>query len=257
MGASILTSSNNLYEEIIDYSNCTQSKCYLTHKLTSDVDKLYVYYQLDGFRQNHQAYAKSKSWDQLKSGIVADKETTCKPKERDADGVPYLPCGSVPNSMFNDSISVSGINLTETGIVHEEYKSIFTNNITKNVNASHYNVLFEDLTNEHVANWFLISPTANTRKLYGIINKKLDKGTELSIEINNLFPVTSSYKKQIVLATTNFLGGKNPFFGIFFICLCVLSAIAAVTFLVLYFLNVLPLYHCRKASSTMDITLIP
>ena len=263
LGASILTSSKSLYEEVQDYTDCNESKCKLHFNLTTDVSKLFVYYQLEGFHQNHQAYAKSKSWNQLKYAKLSDKETTCEPM-REIGGKQYLPCGSVPSSYFNDIITIeNNYNLSETGITHKEYKRIFTNNVTKNVkDISKYEVVTDtvDLTNEHVANWFLISPTSQTRKLYGVINQEIPKGTSLTVSVVNNYPHGKSYtyKKQIVLGTTNFLGGKNPFFGIFFVVLCVLSAVAAVIFLVLYFFNVLPLYQCRKqASRAMDIPLIP
>lgn len=64
----------------------------------------------------------------------------------------------------------------------------------------------------------------NFRKLYGRLEGELKKGDILTFEIHNNFEVTSfKGKKGLVIATENFIGGKNYNIGITFIIAAVLS----------------------------------
>lgn len=78
---------------------------------------------------------------------------------------------------------------------------------------------------EHFIVWMRLAGVPNFRKLYGRLEgKELKKGDVLTFEIHSNFEVTSfKGKKGLVIATENFIGGKNYNIGITFIIAAVLS----------------------------------
>lgn len=72
---------------------------------------VWVYYELDGFFQNHRRYHKSYSGKQLKLAdayereeeIEADITKCCEQQGAAADGRSIYPCGLVPANVFNDT----------------------------------------------------------------------------------------------------------------------------------------------------------
>jgi len=71
---------------------------------------LHVFYEIEGFYQNHRSYLKSHSWDQLHQTRKDPDETTldteCKPLSKNGTKLLH-PCGVVPNSLFNDVIALT------------------------------------------------------------------------------------------------------------------------------------------------------
>lgn len=76
----------------------------------------------------------------------------------------------------------------------------------------------EGVKNEHFIVWMRTAALATFRKLYGKINSNIAKGTTLTFSINANFAVDRfEGKKWLVIAETNWFGGKNPFLGNCFI----------------------------------------
>jgi uncharacterized membrane protein YuzA (DUF378 family) len=74
----------------------------------------------------------------------------------------------------------------------------------------------------------------NFRKLYGVIQKDLPKGTYY-LQINNNYEVNSfSGTKKFVLSTTNLLGGQNYFLAIAYIVVGSLCMVLALIFFGVY-----------------------
>lgn len=254
IGASIMASNRALLDIKYDYSDCNESTCNIEVEIPMKVSgDLLFYYQLDNFHQNHFAYAKSKSWEQLK-GLSFSNIKTCKQPDVGPNNVP---CGALPMSVFNDTFKIADEKYTivETGIAQKEYKKVFKN--AKNQTDQEYNYWLRDneselfpggQTNEHFINWIQINPLKTVRKLFGFIkNVDIEAGTKFNVTVTNNYPIgESKMKKNIVLAQTHGIGGKNAFFGYFFIVLCFLSLIISVISFILYCLNALPLYRCKK-----------
>lgn len=71
---------------------------------------IWVYYQLDGFHQNHRRYVKSRDDRQLEAvqpAKVTEQELqACQPLVTGESGRPLYPCGLVARSVFNDSFAL-------------------------------------------------------------------------------------------------------------------------------------------------------
>tara|TARA_B100000482_G_scaffold173445_1_gene141347 strand:- start:814 stop:1848 length:1035 start_codon:yes stop_codon:yes gene_type:complete len=77
---------------------------------------IHVFYEIEGFYQNHRSYLKSLSWEQLhpEQSRKDPKESTlqvdCYPLWKNKTRILH-PCGVVPNTLFNDVIALKNVNL--------------------------------------------------------------------------------------------------------------------------------------------------
>ena len=86
---------------------------------------------------------------------------------------------------------------------------------------------------EHFIVWMRYAALPNFRKLYGRINEKLPKGTQLTFQVTNNFNVGSFRgTKSLVLANTTWFGGKNPTLGIAFLTMGSIAIACAVAFMI-------------------------
>jgi len=103
------------------------------------IGKVYIYYGLTNFYQNHRRYVKSRSDKQL-LGDLTSSNSDCspflRPDENQTDKI-YAPCGAIANSMFSDNITL-------------EYKS--QSHDWKPVPVSRYNISWESDRNNKFKN---------------------------------------------------------------------------------------------------------
>eukprot|EP00933_Yihiella_yeosuensis_P022232 TRINITY_DN17499_c0_g1_i3.p1 TRINITY_DN17499_c0_g1~~TRINITY_DN17499_c0_g1_i3.p1 ORF type:complete len:411 (-),score=32.25 TRINITY_DN17499_c0_g1_i3:875-2107(-) len=116
LGVYIFTQSQAVVELRYDYSSLAHDSPNIGH-FDLEVDRdmeppILVYYEIQGFHQNHRRYIKSLSNPQLKGGdqvstLPEKYSKDCHPWPTDSTGrrVNY-PCGLVAQSVFNDSFAI-------------------------------------------------------------------------------------------------------------------------------------------------------
>jgi hypothetical protein len=154
----------------------------------------------------------------------------------------WLPCGLIAWSFFNDSFALESpegtaqVNWTSKGIAWPtdvEHKFA-------DLDASYPGVeLLNDtvgrnFTNEEFIVWMRTAGLPEFKKLHRIIHEPVEPGN-YTLTVDNRYPVWQfDGKKFVVLATTSWIGGKNPFLGYAYIVVGCLSLLQAVGFLIKY-----------------------
>lgn len=114
-GTVLTLAQSGVQEHLVDYTDTAVNHHNVGTfdiRIEEDMEApIWVYYQLDGFHQNHRRYIKSRSHAQLKEGNGPAKTSEqdypeCYPWIT-TDGRVNYPCGVVARSVFNDSFVVT------------------------------------------------------------------------------------------------------------------------------------------------------
>jgi len=90
--------------------------------------------------------------------------------------------------------------------------------------------IIPDFEDEDFIVWMRTAGLPNFKKLYRIIDIDLSPGT-YSVDITNNYPVAEfSGKKYVVLSTTTWIGGKNPFLGWAYIVVGIVCFVQGIVF---------------------------
>ncbi len=83
-------------------------KCWYKFELSEDFyASVYIYYALNNYYQNHRLYENSKDESQLWGRVEASSD--CLPfqyKQVGGQLLPIVPCGTIANSLFNDTFRI-------------------------------------------------------------------------------------------------------------------------------------------------------
>ena len=261
LGTLILVFSSRVIEIQRQYDNIPQCKdskiCNISIEIEQDMDKtIMIYYQLNGFYQNHRRYVKSKSDVQLNGKtmtleemkksqecdpVITNEEMGFTPGAKSITGEELnmkelaVPCGLIAKSFFNDVFKewkVDGQNIT----VNEKDIAWSADKQLKYKNTKDLSKQWIDITDEHFIVWMRPAGLPNFRKLWGRIEDvDLKKGQTVTLIIENNFDVTKfDGKKFLILSTVNIFGGKNTFLGISYIVLGAICIILAIVFIIGY-----------------------
>lgn len=259
LGIIILVFSNQIeevsyrYDEECKKNKNANNKCTITLDIKNKMKKkIMIYYQLNGFYQNHRRYVKSKSDEQLhgKEFTLEEMKNSqdCDPAitnedmgqsksitgKKLEDGELAVPCGLIAKSYFNDNftewkIDGSPITPNEKDIAWKADKEL------KYKNTNHPEKQWIDMTDEHFIVWMRPAGLPNFRKLWGRIEQDIEANSKVEVTIVDRFDVsTFNGKKFLILSTVNAFGGKNSFLGISYIVLGGISIILAVVFIIGY-----------------------
>ncbi|XP_045176796.1 cell cycle control protein 50A-like isoform X2 [Mercenaria mercenaria] len=257
--------------------------CTISIELKEDFrGTVYMYYGLTNFYQNHRRYVRSRDDSQLHGYNVDSLYSDCEPfktkKINTSLEMKIAPCGAIANSLFNDTYAFVykgdgsqnvNVSMLRTGIAWASDKDVkfgnpsswagFTNPPNWN-NKMVYQLDPDDENNNGYKNedlivWMRTAALPTFRKLHRRINHQqtqftegLPKGT-YEVTIDYAYPVTLfDGTKSIILTTTSWLGGKNPFLGIAYLVVGSICILLGVIFLLIH------LKWGRKTSEMINVT---
>ncbi|XP_041927055.1 transmembrane protein 30C [Alosa sapidissima] len=237
----------------------------IPENITGDV---FLYYGLVNFHQNLRLYMDSRDDAQMvgRKNKLKSPSSYCKPFDM-VGGVPIAPCGAIANSKFNDSFTLryqgTDVPLFRKGISWYTDENVKFRNPPTN-DTFNLKQAFEGTAppvywqkpvyeldpldpnnngfiNEDLIVWMREAAFPNFKKLYGVLNRSrppflqgLPAGI-YTVDIDYNFPVEHFRgRKQVVLSTVTWFGGKNHFLPIAYLVTGALVLITAAALTAVY-----------------------
>lgn len=234
--------------------------CTVTMTVPKDIPgPAYFYYKLTNFYQNHRRYVSSRSDLQL-SGmppVTVGGIAECTPLQSvngsQAPADMYLPCGLVANSFFTDTFSLQDQATLQNVAWRRDQISWASDrdkkfkNMTQAYIDAHPGISLRvppgleglaapnqqfNVENEDFIVWMRVAGLPTFRKLYARIPAGLPQGVyNVNIGIKYSTQLFGG-SKSVVVTSTSFIGGYNPFLGIAYIVVGGLCLLLAIVFFV-------------------------
>ncbi|CAJ0931272.1 unnamed protein product, partial [Mesorhabditis belari] len=267
IGVALYLASSGVEEFRVDYSQkCTIGQpCTVPITIEKDMEgKVFFYYFLSNYYQNHRRYVKSRN-DQQYMGNY-DSTTDCEPFDKmsmpDGTEKKILPCGAIANSMFNDNVAGipanTNVTMTTDGVIWEvDEQRKFKNpssdwkdgdctpfqNYTKPPNwPVPICQMHGGMQNVDFIVWMRTAALPSFRKLHRILQPDglghftngLPKGS-YRLQVQNNYPVsTFGGTKEFVISTTSWAGGKNGFLGVAYMAVGSLAILLGIIFIIIH-----------------------
>jgi hypothetical protein len=243
IGIGIVISSNEVVEVDVRYDQlCDVGQvCNITLDIPQNMKApVYLYYRLDNYYQNHRRYVKSRNDNQLRGSVplAYSDLSDCDPyissggSQDDPPEKFYFPCGLIARSVFNDTFFLFNetgepIMLRKDGIAWESDREKKFKNPPPGSPGIR---VIPDLEDEDFIVWMRTAGLPDFKKLYRIIDGDILQG-KYNVTIYSRYPVSSfDGKKHVVLSTTTWIGGKNPFLGYAYIVVGAICFVQGVVF---------------------------
>ena len=246
LGIAVLVVSSDVVEYRETYSHCRTPECYVTFSVSETMESpVFLYYELTNMFRNHRLYLKSRSDEQLAGDDLGESEISeyCEAVQENKDVWAFPnsrlyateqdavanPCGLVANSLFNDTFEFVGVEMKRHGISwyedQERYKRL-DNWIDKQ---------WTDVEKEDFSVWMRVAATSTNKKLYGIIEKTLEKGN-YTVKIENRYTDVRRWdgEKRLILSTSSAFGGKNKLLGGLLVAVACIALLELVIILVFF-----------------------
>ncbi|CAI4229536.1 unnamed protein product [Auanema sp. JU1783] len=263
IGIALFLASESVHEYKIDYTDCSQETCTFTLDVKEDMKgDVYIYYALENFYQNHRRYVKSRNDKQYLGNL--DQVSDCEPYDKgmlNGVQVPIAPCGAIANSIFNDTFGIKksaliDVPTTTEGVLWDiDFTKKFKNppvgpgetlcsafkGTVRPPNWSKDICELGGFLNVDFIVWMRTAALPNFRKLWRLVDRTksgftdgLSKG-QYQVQINNNYPVTAfGGRKQFIISTTSWAGGKNSFLGIAYLVVGSIAIALAVIFFIIH-----------------------
>ncbi|KAL7676415.1 hypothetical protein ACOME3_002668 [Neoechinorhynchus agilis] len=294
LGIGILITSDSVHEFVVDYTDCESAdwsefpsrkckdvlasnifnhcECSLNFTINDQFDgNVFFYYGLSNYYQNLRRYVSSRDDAQLLGASIDDRSrlSDCKPfigPGYNETIISYAPCGSIANSLFNDSLSLykrdqdgqdKRIQWDKKGIAWITDRLYKFHNPARGfggtVRPPYWRINIDQLgagsdngvgyENEDFMVWMRTAAMPDFRKLYARLpsSEQVNSSSNSITAGNYTLRIVYNYpvhefkgRKTFIMSTTSWLGGKNSFLGYAYIVMGVLCTVTGTLFLILH-----------------------
>ncbi|XP_075235477.1 cell cycle control protein 50A-like [Lycorma delicatula] len=281
---------NKTCADLIGNDRKKSCNCSVNFNIKTFKAPVFLYYALTNFYQNHRQYVISRDDKQLLGKLSSIPSENCEPWRYNEENIPIAPCGAIANSLFSDKLNISSISFGNVPLLRKgiawpsDKKTKFRNptgfkslkdafkgfakpkDWTRNVWELDTDPENNGFKNEDLIVWMRTSGLPNFRKLY----RRVDHSSKLfknglpegnyTLHVDYRYPVKSfNGTKRMIISTTFFFGGKNPFLGFVYITtggICILLGIVFLFIHIKYDKNIMEVFNSNTETRLIHFELM-